>query len=147
MVWFLVLHIGALLIWMGALLYLPLLIAVSAPSAADGENSATGYTTVARFLFTQVASPAALLAIVAGTIVFMLNRIIDPWLVIKLTLVTALVVCHALTGLMVLRSEEAVQGSQRSKSVVLVVVMCMLMASIVGLVLAKPSEEFLLWWR
>ncbi|TGG91565.1 hypothetical protein E4656_16180 [Natronospirillum operosum] len=141
MLWFLVLHIGTLLFWCAALLYLPLTIMgqtrqqlnlVDSPLAADG---------LPRFLFTHVATPPALAAIMTGTAVFLLDRNADGWLILKLTLVSGLVVCHALTGLLVLRAEA---GQTRGLLIwcrISLTTQLLLMTGILWLVLAKPDVE------
>ncbi|WLD58545.1 CopD family protein [Salinispirillum sp. LH 10-3-1] len=144
MVWFLLLHIAALLVWAAALLYLPIMIGASPERPPDIDQKPKPYDSVGRFLFTQVATPAALVAIIAGTVVFLLNRTVDTWLIIKLSLVTALVMAHAVAGILVLREERL--GKQRHiriLSLALLVVLCVLMTAIVWVVLAKPAMEWL----
>ncbi len=46
MVWFLVLHIGALLIWASALLYLPVMIGVSPNTPPDIDEAPQPYESV-----------------------------------------------------------------------------------------------------
>src|SRR5690625_6874747 len=62
---------------------------------------------MARFVYTQVASPAALASIVAGSAVFWVDNTVTFWLIAKLTVVTLLVATHAAMGLLVLRMERA----------------------------------------
>lgn len=144
MLWVLVLHISALLVWCAALLYLPVLIAGIDARRADMADMRRPFNTIERFVFTHLATPAALLAIVSGTLVFVLNRTVDIWLIGKLTLVTGLVVCHALAGLLVLRA-DAVNGEEgKSRALqlrcgLLAGVVCVLITAILWVVLAKPS--------
>lgn len=143
MIWFLALHIIALIIWCAALLYLPELIAgVHSRQTAINEPEHR-YGSVARFLFTTIATPAGLFAIILGTLVFLLNRTVEVWLIAKLTLVTGLVVCHALAGLLLMhtqgRSEKPIAGWCRILSVML----WGLMGGIIWIVLAKPADEVL----
>jgi len=85
-------------------------------------------------------------AIISGTVVFLLNRTVDPWLIIKLTLVTGLVICHTLSGVLILRAENSEQRAGiRILSGALAAVMCILMVAIVWIVLAKPPEDLLPW--
>lgn len=145
MLWFLVLHICMLLIWAGSLLCLPVLI--SNPSHVVARSQAGKHAdSLCRFIFTRLATPAALAAIIFGTIVFLLNRTIAPWLLLKLTLVTALVICHALTGMLIIRAEKGKQQSLRVKCGLLLLVICTLMLAIVFMVLAKPATEVFIWW-
>jgi protoporphyrinogen IX oxidase len=172
MLWFLTLHIGAMLFWCGTLLYLPALISAGERARARAEAASHAQSpvrsdstteaspqpdpslmpgellheeeSVARFIYTRITTPAAVTAIIAGTLIFLPGYRIDIWLVAKLTLVAALVVCHVLLGVMVLRAEEekpVIAGSR-----VLQGVASVLMLGIIWLVLRKPSGELLLWF-
>lgn len=144
MVWFLVLHIIALLIWAAALLYLPIMVGAYPDTPPDIDQKPRPYDSVGRFLFTGIATPAALVAIMSGTAVFLLNRTVDPWLIIKLTLVTALVMAHTLAGVLVLRAEQPGKRRHiRYLSLALLVILCLLMTATVWVVLAKPAVEWL----
>lgn len=140
MVWFLLLHMAAILIWVATLLYLPIMMSAYPDTPPDIDRKPQPYSSVARFLFTRIATPAALLAIIAGTVVFLLNRTVELWLIVKLTLVTALVFAHTLAGLLVLYAERSSKRRHiRTLCRTLLAVLCLLMAGIVWVVLAKPS--------
>lgn len=145
MIWFLSVHIMSLLVWCASLLFLLSLTVVRCPSRryTDDELTPRQHDSVVRLLFTIVSTPAALLAIVSGTAVFLLQEINDPWLIVKLTLVTLLVVCHALSGGLILRIESG--HTVRLAGQVLMVVSALLMLTIVWLVMAKPAQGDLLW--
>src|SRR5690606_40114597 len=86
------LHLAALLCWCGALLYLPALIA-----AGTRRSDALFYRDHAhlrRMVFTLVSTPAALLAIGSGTALFLRDAIFECWLIVKLTTVAGMVLCH-----------------------------------------------------
>lgn len=106
MLWMLTIHIAALLAWCAGLLCLPALLASDRAWTEAGELHRP-FDGVERFVYTHLATPAALAAIMSGTAVFLLDRTVEAWLVVKLTLVTGLVVCHVLTGMLVLRLESA----------------------------------------
>lgn len=141
MLWFLVLHIIALLFWCAALLYLPALIAANTRQKLDIRELRYEHNAVARYVFTRIATPAALAAIIAGTVVFLLNRTVAVWLIAKLTLVTALVICHMMTGLLILRAEHLQEARVHLWCRVLGWSLCVLMTVIIWLVLAKPTGE------
>lgn len=148
MLWFLVLHIVAMLFWAGSLLYLPALIVGGVTDNNAVVEPPDPMGSLSRFVFTRIATPAALLAIMAGTLVFVVDNTIDLWLVAKLTLVTGLVLVHALVGVMVMRGEAQKGGEQGDKPlklwcVLLSLASMLLMTAIVWLVLAKPSVEAL----
>ena len=148
MLWVLVLHICALLLWCAALLYLPVLVAGLHARRADMDESLAlrrPFNTLERFVFTHLATPAALVTIMSGTLVFVLNRSVDAWLMVKLTLVVGLVVCHTLVGLLVLRAEMPDVASARMGlwCGVLEVVLSVLMLGILWVVLSKSSVAWL----
>ncbi|TVP88115.1 MAG: hypothetical protein EA348_11470 [Pseudomonadaceae bacterium] len=136
MLWLLTLHIAALLIWSAGLIYLPLLIAGTRNDSLALGCAPANADSIARWLFTRVASPAAAVAIVAGSLVFLVNGTTDLWLMVKLTLVTLLVVAHAFSGLLVIRLEAG--KSVVRASYVLLAGVLLLLAAVLWLVLAKP---------
>lgn len=140
MLWLLVLHISALLFWCVALLYLPALIATDTNYRNEITSTPRQHASIARFLFTHVATPAALAAIVSGTLIFIIEGILAPWLIAKLTLVVGLVASHALLGLLVLRAEHTDPAPLRRWCWMLGIILPMLMLAIIWLVLAKPAE-------
>jgi putative membrane protein len=143
MIWFLSLHIIALLFWCASLLYLPALIAGTHTRQIAIDEPAHRYGSIARFLFTYISTPAALLAIMAGTIVFLLDRTIEVWLIIKLTLVTLLAVGHTLAGTLLLHTQTRNQKPVRRWCAILSVALCLIMIAIVWIVLAKPTVKIL----
>lgn len=135
----LALHIMALLFWVAVLLYLPTLLAGEQPLAkATAGASNDG---MARWVFTRVAGPAAMLAITSGTLVFLIDRNTEVWLMIKLTLVAALVVCHALIGLMIVRAEQGRLARPALFSGFVSGALVVLVVLVFYLVLAKPVVE------
>ena len=143
MIWFLTLHIVSLICWCAALLYLPALIAgIHSRSTAICEPEHR-YGSVARFVFTTIATPAALLAIASGTLVFLINRTVEVWLIGKLTLVTALAVAHTFAGLLLLQTQVRSQKPIARWCGILSVVLWGLMSGIVWTVLAKPASDVL----
>ena len=145
MLWFLVIHIGAVLFWCGGLLYLPALIASTSAGRAEMVESTKRHDSMARFVFTHITTPAALLAIVAGSVVFLLNQTTEGWLVAKLTLVVGLTLAHALVGLLVMRAEDDDGKPVLPWCWALAIAMSVLMVAIVWIVLAKPTLEFAAW--
>lgn len=154
MPWLKLFHVSAVILWAGALLYLPLAIAASSsrrksttPAAlkhvehADVsiESDAPERRTL-RGLFVGVATPFALLAIGSGTALFLLYGPMANWLVVKLGFVSLLVLGHAACGMLVLRVErrEARSGTALAGYAVAAVSLTW-MAAIAWLALQKPS--------
>ena len=153
MLWILMLHVAALVCWGASLLYLPFLAATIEPNSPDDSILHRPFDSIQRFVFTHVATPVAILAIMSGTIVFLLDRNISPWLIIKLSLVVGLVICHALLGLLIQKGENlrqriiaaedaktgVAQRWLRRACLALGLLILLLILSIIWLVLIKPT--------
>lgn len=139
MLWLLSLHITALLVWAAALFYLVILLIGVDGKPFIPSDSLRHFDSLERFVYTQVASPAALAAIVAGSLVFWVNNTVTFWLVAKLTVVTLLAATHAAMGLLVLRRERETLAGLRSIGYLLALWVSVLLGIILWLVLAKPS--------
>jgi protoporphyrinogen IX oxidase len=146
MPWVLVLHIIAVLFWAAGLLYLPLLLAAAGAGRTELIERPNHHDAVARFVFTHVATPAALLAISTGTGVFLMGRTVEFWLIAKLTVVTLLVVVHVAAGFLVLRGESTDAEPPRGGFWLLAGVPALLMVTIVWIVLVKPAVPEALPW-
>jgi putative membrane protein len=142
MVWLLFLHICALVIWAAALLILPLLIHHSQMQLTDAAGNGDALD---RLWFTRLASPVALLAIISGTCIFVMQRDYGNWLLVKLTVVTALVICHVLSGLLILSRTRKNDSAIGLKCGSLFTTITLLLLCILILVLLKPDQEMLLW--
>jgi uncharacterized membrane protein len=140
MLWLLTVHLGALIVWCAMLLYLPALVAAAGDGAAPGAALAREPIALARPLFNLVATPAALLAIISGTGLFLLGQIVGVWLVLKLSAVSGMVVCHVLCGALIMRRERQPRASVVAPSGALGVLAALLMAGVLWLVLAKPFQ-------
>ena len=141
MLGFLLLHIAALITWCASLLYLPALIAGIHTEQIQIVEPRHKYGSVARFVFTYIATPEALITIISGSAVFLFNRTIELWLIAKLTLVTGLVIAHALVGLLLLHTQDRSAKPIRRWCRILSGSLCVLMAAIIWVVLAKPALE------
>lgn len=141
MLWFLVLHIIALLFWAGCLIYLPALIVSTGPRTRIFDERPDPFDSIPRFVFTRIASPAGLLAIITGTLVFLVALEVNIWLVAKLSLVAVLVIVHSLLGLLILRAEAGNAKPVRLWCLLLAACVVVLLTAILWLVLAKPAIE------
>ncbi len=140
MPWLKLLHMGAVIVWCGALLYLPALIAAvatPAPSAA-GDVQPRG-PLLPRRVFVGLATPAALLAIVSGTLIFVSQGLLAPWLMFKLAGVGLLVLGHGVCGVLVLRTERGQHGGVRLACHLVLVLTVSCLLGIAWLVLRKPA--------
>jgi len=130
------LHFAALLCWCGSLLYLPALIA--AGTKRSEQLFYRDHAHLTRMVFTLISTPAALLAIGSGTALFLRDGTLAGWLIMKLTVVTAMALCHALCGVLVLRIEREPERGVTYQCMALGVLVPVLIALTLWLVLAKP---------
>jgi putative membrane protein len=130
------LHFMALICWCGALLYLPAMIA--AGTRSSDELFYRDHAHLTRAVFNLVATPAALLAIGSGTALFLRDSLFDAWLIVKLTTVAGMVICHALCGVLILRIERDPQPAVGGQCVSIGVLIATLISLTLWLVLAKP---------
>lgn len=150
MLWVLSLHIMTLSVWTAAALYVPVILLLQSrrqsisrdTNRVTSESFAalpTGIDSIARFVFTHVATPAAIISITAGSIVFLLNQSHHFWLLAKLTLVTFLCIGQALLGLLIIRAERGQFERMGLYTGALISVFVALMLAIVWIVLGKPA--------
>lgn len=138
MPWLKLLHGMALLAWCATLLYLPLLIAFT---EAQPDGSTQPEAPLARKLFITLATPMALLAIFSGTALFLRDNIVEGWLILKLTAVAGLVLCHALCGVVLVKAETDPRARVRLPCLIIGAASALLILSILGLVLGRPVLE------
>lgn len=146
MLWILLLHIITLLVWAGAVLYVPILIASAVRGSAGFAQLPDGLGSMARLVFTHIASPAAIVAIVAGTLVFVINETFTFWLLLKLTIVTLMVGFHASLGLLITRLEREEMKGLMVASWLLFLLLASCIVAIIWVVLAKPAVPEALPW-
>ncbi|MCE8033462.1 hypothetical protein EKK97_05445 [Billgrantia tianxiuensis] len=139
MPWIKILHIATLLCWCAALLYLPALLLASARTR-EGTDFEVPAPTLLRFFFTHVATPFALLAIMSGTLLFIVGQLTGGWLVLKLAAVSGMVLCHVLCGALIVRLERGRRRFLTPASGVIVVLAASLMLAVLVLVLSKPFD-------
>lgn len=134
MPWIKTLHLASLICWCAALLYV--LIAATPQrliTTTDGDGDGP-----VRWLYTLVATPAALLAIASGTALFVMGHGLALWLAAKLAVVSVLVMCHVLAGRLVLQGEQGDAGLPPRAGPVLAFGALASMGATLWLVLDKP---------
>lgn len=140
MVWVKGLHIISIVFWSASLIYLPILMAGHSPRLSNPEY--LRLHGMVRNLYTWVASPAALLAIVSGTILIPLLNVTAPWFAAKLLFVAALAIIHARCGMILAKqshSAERANGLVRAMRIAWPIV---LFPCVLWLVLAKPRIAY-----
>lgn len=135
------LHLMALIVWCGGLVMLPLMLARHDPAI-----SAFDYALIRRsthLTYTIVVTPAAVIAVVAGTWLIFLRGTFVPWFFAKLVFVSLLLVLHAWIGHTIVSIAEE-PGTHRAPNPYLPasgVMACAL--AILVLVLGKPDFGWL----
>lgn len=131
------LHIAALSLWLAALVALPLLFLRYRPNLPQAEF--VRFRKLTHYGYVRFASPAAVVAVVAGTALVLLRGTPDPWLLAKLALVCALACLHAGIGHMIVRSGESGGTARLPPPWLLLAAVALLALAIAWLVLAKPA--------
>lgn len=137
MPWLKLLHLGAVIVWCGTLFYLPAMIAAAVKPTPGAAPALQRW--LPRSVYIGLATPAALLAIVSGTWIFVSQGLLAPWLMFKLAGVGLLVLGHGACGLLVLRAERGERGGVRVACLVLTVSTLICLLGIAWLVLRKPA--------
>ncbi|MGK7651313.1 CopD family protein [Roseovarius sp. B08] len=134
---FKVVHIAALLIWCGGLLVLPLMLSQQTPAV-----SAQDYVTIRRMthvIYTVCVTPAAVIAVIAGTWLIFMREVFVPWFYAKLAFVGLLVAVHAWLGHSLADSSEQPNEHRPASPVLLISAGLVPVLSILVLVLSKPD--------
>jgi len=90
------LHITALVVWIGGLIVLPLML-----TRHDPTISVEDYRIIRRsshLTYTLCVTPAAVVAVIAGTWLIFMREVFTPWLFAKLAIVALLVMVHGWIG-------------------------------------------------
>ena len=134
--WLKAVHILALMVWCAGLLALPGLFVhrsrLSDPAAAELHR-------LTRTLFIRVASPAAFVAVVAGTGLLFLREVFTTWMMLKLVVVGVLVVIHIRSGHLILNLFAPHGSFAAWRRWALTGATVCTIAGILTLVLAKPE--------
>jgi uncharacterized membrane protein len=131
------LHILGILVWSGGLFALPIMLAWHDPAIGQADyrriRRATHYT------YTLAVTPAAVLAVIAGTWLILLRGVYEPWLWLKLGCVALLVAFHRWVGHTVVAVAETA-GTHRPPAPGLPsTVLILTILAILVLVLGKPD--------
>jgi putative membrane protein len=94
---FKLIHIAAIVVWAAGLLYLPGLFAAH-PQRAGSEAEFRRLRLQTRLVYVALMSPAAVIAVVSGTVLVFLAAAIGGWIVLKLAAVTGMVLLHVYMG-------------------------------------------------
>lgn len=130
------LHILALFLWCGGLVALPLMLSRHHPA-----NSPAHFARVRRathLTYTIGVTPAAVVAVVAGTWLIFFRELLVPWLYAKLIFVALLVTAHAWIGKIMVSVAETRRRRPPEPYLPIAAVLLPIVA-ILLLVLGKPD--------
>lgn len=130
-------HILFLGVWVGGLLLFPALLA-----QRRGQTPGPALHRMhrrARFLYTAVLSPAAMVAIASGTALIFLREVYVPWLAAKLVLVAGLAMIHVFTARAIVEMFKEDAEPRRSVGILTFLGTAGLAAGTLVLVLGKPD--------
>jgi protoporphyrinogen IX oxidase len=134
---FKLIHITAIVIWSAGMLYLPGLFARH-PGAADHEEAFKRLRHQTRLVYVGLMSPAAVVAVVSGTVLVFLAAALGGWMVLKLIAVATMVLMHTYMGrLMGLLYETPKMRRSRAHLLLLLPIGAVIVA-VIGLVSWKP---------
>lgn len=137
-------HIAGLSVWVAALIALPLLLHVH--GGARQQREFIEFRLVTHLGYIAFATPAALIAIAAGTALIFLAGVYEPWLLLKLAFVAGMVLVHAWFGHLIQRSGEERRSEWRRQPLTGLALALPLIAAVLALALAKPAAGTLLAW-
>lgn len=137
MAWLKFLHISALLIWCAGLVYLPGLLL--AHRKMTNREDFIRIRNASRFSYSAITSPAAFVAIGAGTALLLLAPgVLQGWMFLKLALVGLLVMAHVQYGFVLTALSEPDAKPPRMRLMAVWTLVFGVMTAILWLVLEKP---------
>lgn len=136
MLWLKFIHITGIAIWIAGLLYLASLLA-GHDRVRDQQDFAR-IRMASRFAYMGLVSPAAFIAVGAGTALLFLSDALHPWMFAKLATVTVLVIVHVQYAYVL--THLADEGAQEPTVRIRIMVAAIIGAAsvIIYLALAKP---------
>ena len=132
-------HLATIAIWSAGLVALPFLFWQRRTLDAGADLDRLHRMT--RFVYVEIASPAAFIAIGSGTALIFLQAAFQEWFSIKMVLVGAMVMLHVAAGLVLARVFLADGSFGRLSYVALSGAYLVLITAIVWVALAKPRID------
>ena len=134
--WLKVVHVLALIVWCAGLLALPGLFV---HRSRLSDIAAAELHRLTRTLFIKITSPAAFVAVVAGTWLLFLREAFTAWMMLKLVVVGLLVVIHIRSGYLILNLFRAHGHYAAWRRWIMTTATLATITGILTLVLAKPE--------
>ena len=132
-------HLAAIAIWSAGLIVLPFLFWQR--RAFDVGTELDRLHRMTRFVYVEIASPAAFVAIGSGTALIFLQATFQEWFSAKMVLVAAMAMLHVVAGLVLGRLFLADGRFGRVSYIALSSAYIVLITAIIWIVLAKPHID------
>jgi uncharacterized membrane protein len=132
-------HLAAIAIWSAGLIVLPFLFWQR--RVLDGGTELDRLHRMTRFVYVEMASPAAFVAIGSGTALIFLQATFQEWFSVKMVLVGAMAMLHVVAGLVLGQLFLADGRFGRASYVALSSGYIVLITAIIWIVLAKPHID------
>ena len=136
--WTKAIHIAGIMLWCAGLMLLPMIYARR--NGLRGEPLHELHR-LARSVFIHLTSPAAFVAIIAGTLLIFLRDVFTVWMALKLVAVGLLVIIHVRQGYIILRLFEPGRRYARWRQYIATGGTLGAIFAVLILVLAKPSID------
>lgn len=133
-------HIAALVFWCAGLILLPIVLHLYGRTAEI--RTQVGYSTLrllSHYSYTRVVTPAAVIAVSAGTVLIFLLELVDAWLLVKLVAVSGMVLVHVWLGHLVSQTGDLGGRYRMPPPLIALLAAVPLMFVVLWLVLAKPD--------
>ncbi len=134
-------HFAALALWCGGLMVLPLMLARHDPAVVADDYRLIRRAT--HITYTACVTPAAVIAVIAGTWLIFLRGVFVPWLFAKLAFVMLLVAAHAWIGHILTRVAEEPGEHTPPDPRLPIAAAAMPVVAILVLALAKPTLSWI----
>ncbi|MBR3370622.1 MAG: CopD family protein [Rhodobacteraceae bacterium] len=139
------LHIAALSVWCAGLILLPVVIQLHRLDyASRNQTGFTEFRWVTHHAYRLVLTPAAVIAVTAGTVLIFALEVLDAWLLVKLVAVSGMVLVHAWLGHIIGQAGEHRNAYRLPPAAFALGALVPLMGVVLWLVLAKPALEELI---
>lgn len=136
MLWLKFIHVGGIAIWIAGLVALAALLARH--REVRGGQDFVRLHLASRFAYMGLASPAAFLAVAAGTGLLFVSDALHPWMFAKLAAVAVLVMVHVRYADVLTRLADPDVRDPNPSLAVLVAATFTAVLAVLYLVLAKP---------
>jgi putative membrane protein len=133
------LHLATIAIWSAGLIALPFLF-WQRRGLKPGQDLDRLHR-MTRFVYVEITSPAAFLAIGSGTILIFLQATFEEWFSLKMVLVGAMTMLHVVAGLVLARLFLPDGRFGRFSYIALTCTYVVLITAIIWVVLAKPQMD------